>query len=126
MWKKLLISEYYTLGIKVETAFKVTTLIVATLGLLGNSALFYTYWEKDRQCRFNFLMLMTSSFYLVYLITEIVVTSIHLKFFDFYYGYYYNTNHEYIGFIYQFTFGGSVYSLTLLTFERFLDLCCEK
>ena len=102
---------------RAKSAFKIGTYISAILGLLGNLALFYTYWKKNRKVRFNILMLMIATFDLVYLVVELVAYSTE------------DTFEQYngiTGFIYNFTFACSVYTTALTVIERFLILCLEK
>ena len=102
---------------RAKSAFKIGTYISAIFGLLGNLALFYTYWKKNRKVRFNILMLMITAFDLVYLVVELVAYSTE------------DTFEQYngiTGFIYNFTFACSVYTTALTVIERFLILCLEK
>ena len=117
MYKSEWLVQHYFLDDQTKFAFKIATYIIAIFGLLGNLALFYTYWKKNRKIRFNILMLMISAFDLVYLVVELVAYSTE------------NTFEQYngiTGFIYNFTFACSVYTTALTVIERFLILCLEK
>ena len=111
------IKAYYTLDEEVKNPFKYITYIIAGFGLAGDLALFYTYWKKDLKCRFNILMLQVASFDFAYLIVEIVATSLDSDF---------NMYRRISGFLYHFTFGGSVYTTALMAIERFMILCLGK
>ena len=111
------LTQQITLDDQTKSAFKIVTYIIAVFGLLGNLALFYTYWKKNRKVRFNVLMLMITTFDLAYLVVELVAYSTEDTF-DRFYGI--------TAFIYDFTFACSVYTTALTVIERFLILCLEK
>ena len=66
-------------------------------------------------------MLLIASFDFTYLITEIVSTSLEDQF-----NIEFNKYHGTLGFFYFFTFGGSVYTTTLMAIERFMIMCFGK
>ena len=61
-------------------------------------------------------MLLVASFDFAYLTVEVVATSLDS----------FKTYHGIAGFLYHFTFGGSVYTTALMAIERFMILCLGK
>ena len=100
---------------EVEITFLTIKLIIASLGLCGNFALFHNYWKKNNMLRFNVLMLMLIVFDIGYLTSEIFAEI--MKAADL------NYVNAKVQFIYNFTFSGSVYTTALMVAERYLVLC---
>ena len=85
----------------------------ALLGIIGNILLILTYKKKDLKTRFNSLMLLLAIcdlLYLIFLSFTLVVIS-------------YIGTEPVLVFLTECVFSGSVYTTTVIAFERYLVFC---
>ena len=106
--------------------FLALTCFIGLIGLIGNVALFHTFWKKTRQIRFNVLMLTLSVFDTLYLSMEVTSTS-----YDHYKGIIWNdmpwsdldTIHLILEYLRLSAFGCSVFTVVSIAAERVLVTC---
>ena len=89
-------------------ALQILTVIIGSIGLLGNIALIFTYQKKNLQIRFNVLMVTLAVFDIFYLITDSTT-----QFVD-----YWLLMH-----LRGFGFTASILTTVSISFERYLVLC---
>ena len=108
-----------------EIPFNVVTCIIAIFGFMGNLALLMTYMKKDRKIRFNRLMLLIASFNLLCL------TILIIKLIMFFGGSASLSDkdgafQQFLQFVHDFSFSGSVCLTALIALERYLLLCKDQ
>ena len=110
----------------ISIIFLVVTCIIALIGLIGNAALFHTFWKKNRKIRFNVLMITLSVFDTLYLSMEVTADS-----YDFSRGIIWNdmpfSDLDLIHFVLDYLrlslFGCSVFTVVSIAVERVLVTC---
>ena len=106
--------------------FLALTCLIASIGLIGNAALFHTFWKKNRKIRFNVLMITLSVFDTLYLSMEVTADS-----YDFSRGIIWNdmpfSDLDLIHFVLDYLrlslFGCSVFTVVSIAVERVLVTC---
>ena len=117
------------------TVFLVLTCVVVFFGLCGNMALFKAYFKKNRQIRFNILMMVLAVFDSMFLLNAIVLDAINYKKEIIWNDSYHLllkrdktllTSYKIVEFSTLFSFGGSVFTALTIALERYLMVCRNK
>ena len=100
-----------------------TTLIclIALFGLVGNVAQLRIYFKKDRKIRFNNLMLLIAIFDLLYLLFKL--NSLIIEKSQMLVPLWYRLLY---GFVINWSFSGSAYTMALIAIERYLAICKDR
>ena len=109
-----------------DITLSVLLCLITIFGFCGNLALFRTYWKKNRQLRFNVLMLILAGFDSTFLGLLIGDWMVSTSFFtEGLTGFAFTDGLPKAG-LFLFAFNGAVFTTLSISIERFMYLCKGK